>query len=665
MRTLSIDIETYSPVNLNTAGVYKYVDSPDFEILLFAYRYDNEPVIITDLTDCPIIPPSVVADLLNPAVIKKAHNATFERLCISAHIGHDIPPEQWSCTMVKSAMCGYPMALDAVCKAMRLADKKDIEGKALIRYFCIPCKPTKTNGGRTRNLPQHDPVKWEKFKRYCAQDVVTECAVADRLKDYVIPEKEKRLYALDQRINDRGIKLNRDLATNAIRINALYVENLKKEAIALTGLDNPNSVKQLLVWLNTEMPLFPITKLRKTDIDDVIKLAQGHKDKKQIVRLLNIRQEMSKTSVKKYKAMLTCLGTDGRVRGLLQIYGAGRTWRWAGRLIQVQNLPKNDTDKYPDATLDLARELVISGDGEGLQMCFGNVPDILSQLIRTAFEGHPKGGLVISDFSAIEARVIAWLAGEQWRLDVFNTHGKIYEASASKMFHVPIEEVTKGSVLRQKGKMAELALGYQGGPAAIIEIEISNRTPEDKRIPVADLPDIVRAWRKANKRIVQFWYDVQDAAIRAVQGGPATIQHGIKFYTDTRKTVLYVRLPSGRCLAYVEPRIFTNRFGRGALSYIGMNQTTKQWERQETYGGKIVENIVQAVARDMLAEGLLAAEASGMPIVLHVHDEIAADGLETDLKQLHDIMNSPISWAPGFPVEAESYYSRYYKKKQD
>ncbi len=651
MQTLSIDIETYSSADLLKSGVYKYVEAPDFEILLFAYAFNDDEVQLFDLTeynsDEAQKSKKVFEALTDPTILKTAYNANFERTCIAKFFKITLPPEQWECTMVKAGMLGLPMSLDAASKVLKLEQKKDSAGKALIRYFSLPCKPTKTNGERTRNLPKHDPEKWKQFSDYCAQDVVVEMAIRNKLSFFQIPLTEKRLWQLDQNINDHGVLVDQSFVYNAIHQDIEYKDRLTKEAIELTGLNNPNSAAQLKDWLTTETGE-SVTSLTKEAILVLLKSA----DCEIVKRVLNLRQEMSKTSVKKYEAMAKAVCKDSRIRGLLQFYGANRTGRWAGRLVQVQNLPQNHL-----SDLDLARRLVKDNDLELLEMLFGNVPDTLSQLIRTAFiapEGHR---FIVADFSAIEARVIAWLAGERWRLQVFATHGKIYEASASQMFKVPIESVTKGSDLRQKGKVSELALGYQGGPNALIKMGALKMGIQEN-----ELPKLVKMWRNANKAIVSFWDVVNDAAIAAVEGTPTSIQHGIKFFTD--KNVLFIELPSKRRLSYIAPKLIPNKFGGVSLTYEGMDQTTKQWGKQDTYGGKLVENIVQAIARDCLAESMIRLSDARYNIVTHVHDETVSEMPygKGSLAEVNEIMGRPIPWAKGLPLKADSYETTYYKK---
>lgn len=645
MHTLNIDIETYSETDLLKSGIYKYVEDENFTILLFAYSVDNGPITCVDIENGQPIPDEIYDALTDSEVTKKAYNANFERICIQKYLGINLPIDQWECTMLKTSMLGLPLSLDAASKALKLDVKKDAAGKALIRYFSIPCKPTKANGMRTRNKPSDDFVKWQQFIDYCKQDVATEMAIGKKISFFEIPSIEKELYVLDQQINDRGVLIDDVFVHNAIKHDLTYKQKLVDEAISLTDLDNPNSVSQLKAWVEQEIE-GSIEKLTKDAIPELMAAT----DSEVVKRVLNIRQEMAKTSVKKYEAMRAALCEDKRVRGLLQFYGANRTGRWAGRLVQVQNLPRNYIKD-----LDLAKELVKSDDLEMLEMLFGNVPDTLSQLIRTSFIA-PKGAkFIVADFSAIEARVIAWLAGEKWRLDVFKTHGKIYEASASQMFKIPLEEVDKD--LRQKGKVAELALGYQGGPNALVKMGAIKMGLSE-----AELPDIVDKWRAANKAITSYWDLINRSAIDCIMGeGPQKTYHGITFRMGNG--LLYVDLPSGRSLSYVRPNLVQGNYGYSVV-YEGMNQTTKQWGRQDTYGGKLVENIVQAVARDCLAVSMLKVAKAGYKIVLHVHDEIVieADNGYGHLDDVLDIMREPIEWAKGLPLDAAGFETNYYKK---
>lgn len=658
---LRIDLETYSSVDIKESGVYVYAAAPDFEILLIGYRYDNGPVQVIDLTD-PLVDanadfPDFWEGLYNPSVIKTAYNANFERTCMAVWLKQPMPPEQWRCTAVLAATLGLPGTLGGAGAALGLPDdkQKDKIGKSLITYFCKPCKPTKTNGMRTRNLPEHAPEKWRQFMEYNRQDVVAESTIRDKLVIYPVPQQEQDLWNIDQAMNDNGVLLDMDLADKIIRYDVLYRERLMNEARKLTGLKNPNSLAQLKEWFrcNYRMEVKSIT---KDTIPQIIEELEGIGfmfDIEPALRMLRIRQELGKTSVKKYEAMRQAVCPDGRLRGILQFYGANRTGRWAGRIVQVHNLPQN---KIPD--LELARQLVKEEDFETLEQLFEGVPFVFSQLIRTTFVPSPGCRFVVSDFSAIEARVIAWLADEEWRLEVFRTHGRIYEASASQMFHVPIETIKKGSKLRQQGKVAELALGYGGGFGAIKAMDKAGTIPDD------EIPMIISNWRKASPRICKFWYNAEGAAKTAMEEHRTVkLKHGITFSYINQ--ILFIGLPSGRKLAYYDARIKENAKGKAAITYAGVNQDTKVWGRNETWGGKLVENIVQAVARDCLAETIKRVTAAGYRIVMHVHDEIIVDvpkGNEEALKQITDIMAEPISWAPGLPLRGDGYETDFYKK---
>lgn len=649
MKTLGIDIETYSSIDLKTCGVYRYVEAPDFEILLFAYAWDGGPVEVVDLMDFEDVPADVMAALTDPAIIKTAFNANFERTCIAKHFNTPMDPTQWRCTAVHALTLGLPGYLDGVANVMNLEAQKDAKGKNLIKYFSVPCKATKKNEGRTRNYPHHDMEKWQEFKDYCGQDVEVERAARNKMIKHPTLRFEDELWAIDQHINDRGVHLDKDLVKQAIRCDELYQEQLMIEAKEITELENPNSVAQLKAWLQ-EQTGEEVTTLNKETVPLLIDKAE-HDDVK---RVLELRQEMARTSIKKYLTMNRAVCDDGRVRGLLQFYGANRTGRWAGRLVQVQNLRKNE---LPD--LQLARDLLKAGEFEQLELLFGDVPDVLSQLIRTAFTASPDCRLIVSDYSAIEARVIAWLAGESWRLKVFNGHGKIYEASASAMFNVPIESIDKGNPLRQKGKIAELALGYQGAKGALITMGALNMGLSEE-----ELPDLVKTWRAANQNIVKFWYEVEACAVAAVKEKRSIgIQHGIYFsYQDGG---LFIRLPSGRKLSYVRPRIEKDeRFNKDKLTYEGVGDQGR-WERLDTYGGKLVENIVQAVARDCLAVGLVRLEEAGYnQTIMHVHDEVVLDVPkgQGSLDEVNQIMGEPIIWAKDLPLAAEGFETQYYMK---
>jgi DNA polymerase len=645
MRTLAIDIETYSSADLKSCGVYKYTEAPDFEILLFGYTIEGGPVRVIDLS-CETLNYELLLALTDPYVLKTAHNAQFERTCIAKHFGLTLDPDQWECTMAKAAQLGLPLSLDQVSKALGITDGKMAEGKKLIRYFSIPCKPTIKNGMRTRNLPEHDPEAWLSFKEYCAQDVRAEQQVREKISFFEIPAIEKQVWNLDQQINDRGILLDPQFVNNAIEFDTIYAERTTREAALISGLKNPNSVAQLKEWLLEETGE-DIGSLNKETIPTLLKSVSSEAAR----RMLELRQQLSKTSVKKYAAMQKIICSDNRARGIHQYYGANRTGRWAGRLVQPQNMPKNSLKD-----LALARQLVKDGDLDMMEMIFGNVPNTISELIRTAFIAKPGHRFIVADFSAIEARVIAWLAGEKWRLDVFATHGKIYEASGAQMFKVPIESVTKGSPLRDKAKIAELALGYQGGKGALLKMgAIKMGLSED------ELPGLVTKWRAANKKIVQFWYDADLAATIAVRDGGATVNDKIRCYT--KNNIFWIELPSGRRLAYQQPKLMDGKFGP-LVTYMGLDQTTKQWKRQETYGGKLVENIVQAVARDLLAHGLLELADRGWPVVLHVHDEIVCEmpkGI-MNADEMAKIMSAAPLWAKGLPLAADAYETEFYKK---
>lgn len=655
MQHLSIDIETRSSIDIGRAGLYKYARSEDFKILLFAYRFDGDPVEITDLAQGEQIPREVIRALQDGQVVKHAYNAAFEWYCLN-RAGYETPMEQWQCTMAHGLYCGYTAGLDATGKAIGLPQDKQklTAGKALIKYFCVPCTPTKSNGGRTWNLPRHSPERWELFKEYCKQDVVTEGEILKRLSLFPMPEKEWDLWRMDVRMNAFGVRVDTGVIHGALAAGGECSRILAEEAAALTGLPNPNSAAQLLPWLEKEGVSLP--NLQKATVADALEGEMGERPR----RVLKIRQQLGKTSIKKYDAMEAARCTDDRVRGLTQYYGANRTGRWAGRLVQLQNLPRNYL-----GTLDTARRLAEAGNYEGLRMLYGNVPDTLSQLIRTAFipsEGHK---FVVADFSAIEARVIAWLAGEQWVNEVFATHGKIYEATASQMFGVPVERIVKGNPeysLRQKGKVATLALGYQGGPPVLI-----SQGALKLGLTEEELPGIVDRWRKANPRIVDLWYAVGQTAIAAMQTAQAQAINGLIFSLEGDllygQSFLTVRLPSGRKLFYPKPFLKENQFGRLAVHYYTVGQQTKKWEAASTYGGKMVENIVQAIARDCLAETLCRIEARGLQVVFHVHDEVIIDApMEITVEEICDLMAEPIPWAPGLILKGAGFESGYYMK---
>lgn len=656
--TLNVDLETYSSIDIRESGVYAYAEAPDFEVLLIGYRLDQEEVKVIDLTDPLVEPESDFPEfweaLYNPEIIKTAYNANFERTCLSVWLNHPMPPEQWRCTAVHAATLGLPGNLGGVGEALGLPEdkQKDKIGKQLIDYFCKPCKPTKINGGRTRNLPEHAPDKWQLFIEYNRQDVVAESTIREKLSIYKISESEQELWNLDQQINDHGILLDMDLADKIIRYDLIYQERLKDEARRLTGLNNPNSLIQLKEWFKSQFGI-EVKSITKDTIPEIIEKLKKTEDSERGIRMLQLRKEMGKTSVKKYQAMRHAVCVDGRLRGILQFYGANRTGRWAGRIVQVHNLPQN---KIPD--LELARALVKEEDFETVEQLFEGIPFVFSQLIRTAFIPSSGCRLVVSDFSAIEARVIAWLADEEWRLEVFRTHGKIYEASASQMFHVPIEQIKKGGKLRQQGKVAELALGYGGGFGAIKAMDKAGTIPDD------EIPMIISNWRKASPNICKFWRKAEAAAKKAMEEHRAVkIQHGITF--SYLNQVLFIGLPSGRRLAYYAARIEDDEKGKEVITYAGVDQDTKRWGRLKTWGGKLVENIVQAVARDCLAETMKRISKAGYQIVMHVHDEVIVDVPNMDasaLKTITDIMAMPVSWAPELPLRGDGYETEFYKK---
>lgn len=661
MHHLSIDLETYSSILIAKAGAHRYVASDDFEILLFAYSLDGQPVQIIDMAQGEQVPEWLKTALVNPAYVKHAYNAPFEFACLTKYYGQ-LYPAQWRCTMFHGLYCGYTAGLDATGKALGLSeDKQKLNtGKALIRHFCVPCRPTKKNGGRTRNYPRHDPEKWDLFKEYCCQDVVTEMEIERRLSSFPVPEFVQKQWETDLRINMRGVAVDIPFVEGALVMGEQVKTEMIAEAEQITSLDNPNSVSQLKNWLNKETG----TEIDSLSKDVVKKLLDRDDNSPDVQRMLQIRQELGKTSTKKYDAIKMCECPDSRVRGLLQFYGANRTGRWAGRLVQVQNLPRTYTEP-----IELARELVKDRRTDSLRCLYGSVSDTLSQLIRTAFVASPGNVLVDADFSAIEARVISWLAGEEWRLEVFRTHGKIYEASASQMFGVPMELIKKGNPeysLRSRGKVSELALGYQGGVGALI-----NMGALDMGLHEEELPDIVTRWRNANRHIQNLWYEMNDAAIQVISYGGCINVHGLwlaREYDRNQGTYCFtILLPSGRKLYYINPNVGTNRFGGPSITYMGVDQTTKKWKQNETYGGKLTENCVQAIARDCLAEAIERLEAAGFPIVFHVHDEVVIDikpyaDNKTMLQQVCDIMKQPPAWAQDMPLNAAGWVGDFFTK---
>jgi len=648
MFKINIDIETYSEASLMDCGVYRYAEDESFEILLFGYSIDGGPKKLVDLAQGEEIPPEIEAAIHDPTVVKSAFNANFERVCISEHL-RDSPrtgylsPIAWHCSAVHSRYIGLPGSLAGVAKALKLDEQKGKEGKALIRYFCMPCKPTKANGGRTRNLPEHDPEKWEHFKGYCLQDVAVEQAIDEKLEAFPIPESERRLYVLDQQINDRGVRAHLGMARNAIQIDDVFRARLFAEAKALTGLDNPNSPAQIKHWIG-EISGIEVSSLAKDSLDPL----KERLDNLDATRMIEIRQLTSRSSTKKYQAIMHGAQEDDRIRGLFQYYGASRTGRWSGRRVQLQNLPQNHIDN-----LDLARDLLIEGDLETMGIFYDDIPTILSQLIRTALIPEEGTKFIVSDFSAIEARVIAWLADEKWRIDVFKTHGKIYEASASAMFNVPLDAVTKR--LRAKGKVAELACGFGGSVGAIKAMDKGGDLTDD------EAKRIVQEWRAANPGIVRFWKTVSQAAMAAVETRQSyELPHGLRFLYA--RGILFIELPSGRRLAYPRAKVEPDpKYGSAGISYY--TEANGQWIQERTYGGKLVENIVQATARDCLAEAMLRLEDYGAKIVAHVHDEVILEApKDWTVEQINEIMGETIPWGEGLPLAAAGFEKEYYMK---
>lgn len=724
---LFIDLETYSSVDLKKSGMYKYVESLDFEILLIGYAIGDSPVEVIDLTKEKSIPEKFLRYYNDPSVRKWASNAAFERNCFRAY-GMERPTKEWYCSAVLAAYCGLPLSLDLVSKALDLGSEGKLStGKALINYFCSPIKPTKVNGMRKRNFPWHDPTKWSEFIKYLINDVKAERQVVRLLSKYEFPEFERNNYLMDQDINDLGVMIDQDLVNNAIEIDNKFSTEVTTKMEKLTGVDNPNSPSQLKKWLSDAIGK-DITTLAKDSVlglleeidestifetrpnprsegeyastmsedekkdylgekgyitfwsenhwihknesitsdfiglgtDELVNILKNKDNFKsdfftysEIKEVLDGRLKLAKSSTKKYIAMTNCVCEDGRAHGLFQYQGASRTGRWSSRLIQLQNLPQNHLKE-----LDLARRIISSGDYESCEMAFESIPNVLSELIRTALVAKPGYTFAIADFSAIEARVLSWAAQEKWRMDVFATHGKIYEASAAMMFNVPIEQVTKGSDLRQRGKTAELALGYEGGEGAMEQMD------RDKKIPPSERKQIVRAWRNANPNIVKFWRDVEACAIRAITTKKSISLRWFKFHCDSE--VFRIELPSGRCLSYRNPRIGVNRFGNPSIIFEGMDQVIKQWTPIETYGGKLVENIIQAVSRDLLAYAMQKLWREGHSIVMHIHDEIVNETEESiaeeTLKRMEEIMAEEVPWAPGLPLKGDGYITKYYKK---
>ena len=643
-RVLEMDIESFSDVDLIKCGVYAYADSPAFEILLFAWSFDGGETQIIDLAQGEKLPAEVEEAIFDVSVTKTAYNANFERTCLSKHFGRYIPPESWHCSAVQAAMLALPRSLEDVGRVLGLDEQKMKEGKELIRYFCIPCKPTKANGGRMRNLPCHAPEKWELFKTYCKRDVDVEKSIRRKLHNFPIPESEMELYRLDQRINDRGVLVDMKLVRNAVSCERLHKEVVTKRAYELTGLENPNSVAQLKGWLGDKG--MEAESLSKKAVAEMIAETDG-----EVEELLRLRLMLAKTSVKKYEAIERSACSDGRVHGMLMFYGANRSGRWSGKNVQLHNLPKN---YLPD--LELARELVKQGRFEDIELLYDSTPNVLSELIRTAFIPKPGCRFVVADFSAIEARVMGWLSGEEWVLDVFRGDGKLYEMTASRMFGIPMSEIGKGSSERAKGKVASLACQYGGSSGALVSMGAL-----DMGLTEEELPPLVAAWRKANPHMVQFWWDVDAAAVKAVTEKQKTKVGKIIF--EYKSGILFITLPSGRKLSYVKPRMAVNKFGRDGLTYEGISEN-KKWSRIETYGPKLVENIVQGTARDLLAEAMLRVEKKGYPIVMHCHDEIIAEVPEDSgsVDEMCEIMAVQPKWAEGLPLRADGYQCSFYQK---
>lgn len=649
MKKLSCDIETFSDVDLIRCGVYKYADSPDFEMLLFAYAADDGDVHIIDIAGGEELPEKIIQAIKSDTVVKTAYNAQFERVCLSRYLklpeGEYLNPQSWYCTAVQAAELALPLSLADVGSVLGLERQKMTEGKELIKYFCVPCKPTKSNGNRTRNRPCHDINKWETFKKYCMRDVDVERQIADKLKMYPIRDEEHRLYVLDQIINDRGVLVDSELAEQAVKLNSIQTTVAVEQAYMITGLENPNSVTQLKQWLKENG--VEIESLSKKAVKSLADETDGD-----VSEMLKLRLLMAKTSVKKYEAVIRSVCSDNRVHGMMRFCGANRTGRWSGNILQPQNLPQNH---LPDLTL--ARDIVKDGDFEMLDMMFGNVPNVLSELIRTILIPKPNHRFIVADFSAIEARVLAWIAGEQWRIDTFKNGGDIYCASASKMFKVPVEKHGVNGELRQKGKISELACGYGGSVGAL-----KNMGAVEMGVQENELQGLINDWRNANPHIVRFWYEVGNAAMKAIKE-KTTVPLG-KLVFAYERGILFIRLPSGRRLSYIKPRIGTNRFGGDSITYMGIN-SAKKWDRLETFGGKLTENIVQGTARDLLANARINAANAGYDTVFHVHDEIICEVPNGygSVDELCRLMCIKTDWADGLPLNADGFECEYYKKE--
>ena len=649
MKKLSCDIETFSDVDLIRCGVYKYADSPNFEMLLFAYAVDDGDVHIIDIAGGEELPEKIIQAIKSDTVVKTAYNAQFERVCLSRYLklpdGEYLNPQSWYCTAVQAAELALPLSLADVGSVLGLERQKMTEGKELIKYFCVPCKPTKSNGNCTRNRPCHDINKWETFKKYCMRDVDVERQIADKLKMYTISDEEHRLYVLDQIINDRGVLVDSELAEQAVKLNSIQTAVAVEQAYMITGLENPNSVTQLKQWLKEKG--VEIESLSKKSVKSLADETDGD-----VSEMLKLRLLMAKTSVKKYEAVIRSVCSDNRVHGMMRFCGANRTGRWSGNILQPQNLPQNH---LPDLTL--ARDIVKDGDFEMLDMMFGNVPNVLSELIRTVLIPKPNHRFIVADFSAIEARVLAWIAGEQWRIDTFKNGGDIYCASASKMFKVPVEKHGVNGELRQKGKISELACGYGGSVGAL-----KNMGAVEMGVQENELQGLINDWRNANPHIVRFWYEVGNAAMKAIKE-KTTVPLG-KLVFAYERGILFIRLPSGRRLSYIKPRIGTNRFGGDSITYMGIN-SAKKWDRLETFGGKLTENIVQGTARDLLANALINAANAGYDTVFHVHDEIICEVPNGygSVDELCKLMCIKPEWADGLPLNADGFECEYYKKE--
>lgn len=655
-KNLFIDVETYSSVDIKESGAYKYIESPDFEILIIGYALDDGPVKIVDLAQGEEMPEEFEEALLDPDCVKVAHNAVFERLSFK-RIGYNVPAEQWYCTSVKTAYCGLPLSLDGVSKALNLTDKKLDTGKALIKYFSCPCKATRVNGMRTRNYPERAPEKWEMYKEYNKYDVLAEREIFKRLEAYIIPDIERKMYVLDQNINDRGILVDMELAESAIAVDNTYTSILTQHAQQLTGLENPNSPAQIRQWVEKTTGCV-VMSLSKETMPDLMKEFADYPD---VIELLNIRKKLSKTSIKKYYAMLNCAMKDHRVRGTFQFYGANRTGRWAGRLLQLQNLSKNHISH-----IEVPREMIRARDWESVEMMYDDVADILSQLVRTALIASPGKVFSVADFSAIEARVISWLANEKWRMDVFRGDGKIYEATGAKMFNVPISAITKGSVLRDKSKISELALGYEGSLGAL-----KRMGGERMGLSDTEMMSLVRKWRSANPAIVDMWKEIDEASKEAVRYQRPVSCTCRNIIFDCNGEFMTIQLPSGRKLFYYGPKFKDKKIGHSTmptrvLCYQGVVQETKQWGEIDTYGGKLTENIVQAISRDLLGNSMLNLEANDYHPVCHIHDEVLCEVPEENAQAYYEemasIMGTPPEWASDLPLRADGYTTPFYLK---